>query len=328
MKSIFIQLSIILVGFLIIASCQGNGASSNGKGNLNFDLGINEVSKDQAKGFYWDYLIYLPAVIKNHYILVVPNNTGFHDNDINVHKEYAYGEVNSRKNFADRLGIPLLVPVFPRPDDETDATIASQYLGRGTFETEIIELSRQDLQMLAMVDDALEKLKEDGYTFSTKILIWGYSASAIFSSRLTILHPDRIKAAAFGGHGWSIVPTSRVDDLDLPFPYGVFDLEELTGSEFDASSFADVAIYSFMGVIDDNGWGMHWYVGTEINSGQFYDSFDNKFGTTAPELMDSAENIYSFATSNATFHLYEGVGHEITDEMNSDVLAFFNNSIY
>ncbi len=289
-------------------------------------IGINEISKDQNKGFYWDYLLYLPSDVNNKNLLIIPNNTGFRHNDIEVHKTYAYDLIYWRKTFADSLKIPLLVPVFPRPDDETDGTISSQYLGRGTFETDIIELKRQDIQLLHMVDDALDRLASDGYEFSNKVIIWGYSASGIFTSRITVLHPNRIKAAAFGGHGWSIAPVSEFDGLDLPYPYGIYDYESLIGEPFDTLEFSNVAIYSFMGAIDDNGWGMHWYIGEGVDPHPFYDSFDQKFGTTALELMNSAEALYSTVTSNASFVLYDEIGHDITEKMDLDVMDFFRNN--
>ena len=40
--------------------------------------------------------------------------------------------MQGRLSWANELEVPLLVPIFPRFDDDSDGTIASQYLGRGS----------------------------------------------------------------------------------------------------------------------------------------------------------------------------------------------------
>ena len=133
-------------------------------------------------------------------------------------------------------------------------------------------LTREDLQMVAMVDDARERLKELGIDMDKKIFIEGYSASAMFTSRF-ILHPDRVQAAAFGEHGWAIVPTERWEDLSLPYPYGTGDIETLTGEPFNLDEFKKVAIFAYMGEKDDNGWALPWYRGAGYNPSGYYSRF-------------------------------------------------------
>jgi len=91
-------------------------------------IGLWEVSRNPTRGFYWPYFLYLPENLQGKQALVIPNNTGERNDDFCVHRTRAFETMIWRIPWADSLGVPLIVPVFPRFDDETDGTIASQYL--------------------------------------------------------------------------------------------------------------------------------------------------------------------------------------------------------
>ena len=233
---------------------------------------------------------------------------------------------------AQTLGVPFLVPVFPRPDNITiDGTIDSHGLGRGGFETLLMnqypKLAREDLQLISMVDDARERISSLlGICLSKKILMWGGSGSAIFASRFTALHPSRVQAVVFGANGWPIAPVTMWRDITLPYPYGISDFEELTGTSFDIDTFKSIPIYFYMGENDNNGWGFPWYIGgSDKDRGSYYDKFVKAFGSTATELLRSADEIYNSLGCSITSVLYPGVGHSITEEMNVDFIAFLND---
>ena len=290
-------------------------------------VGPIEIAADPAKGFNWPYLLYVPSKIYGTNILVVPNNTGHPDNDFSVHERSAQQTMSSRISWANTLGVPLVVPIFPRFADITDGIMASQYLARGMLEKywadKYPKIAREDLQLIAMLDDAMERLGSLGINVDPKIFIEGYSASAMFTSRFTILHPDRVRAAAFGGHGWAILPTGKWKDLNLPYPYGVSDIGSLTGQPFNLEEFKKVAIFAYMGSLDDNGWALPWYIGNGVNQSAFYSSFKNLFGSTAQQLSDSASQIYQALGCSATFVVYPNQDHHTAFTHDSEILRFF-----
>jgi len=285
---------------------------------LDMPSGSWEVEAKPNKGFHWPYFYYLPKNINSTYALVVPNNSGQRSDDFCFHRQRALWSIHEFRFWADELRTPLIVPIFPRFDDETDGTIASQYLGRGTLEKywqkRYPRLSRQDLQLIAMIDDA--------FSINTKVLLWGYSASAMFVSRFVILHPDRIRAAAFGGHGWAISPVADWDGLDLPYPYGAKDLLDLIGAPINFKEFRGVPLYVYMGAKDNNGWALPWYIG----NGKSYDykRFKQKFGTSASSLMTSAQTIFNSLNCSVIFKLYPGAKHQRTAKMDEDSYHFLN----
>ena len=290
-------------------------------------FGPLKIDANPKKGFYWPYFLYIPSVIKSNHFLVVPNNSGKNDNFSIIEQMALTREVNDHEKWAITLGMPLLVPVFPRPDNETDGTIASQYLGRGTLESiwckKYTDLCRQDLQLIAMIDDARVRLKDMGINIADDVFIWGYSATGMFSSRFVILHPDRVKAAAFGGNGWTTVPIDKWEGVTFPFPYGIGDLENLTDQPFDLGAFCKVSIFSYMGELDNNGWAMPWYIGNKYNRVGIYKSIISKFGNTSTALINSAKTIFDNVGCIDTFKIYPGMSHQYFPESESDVLNFF-----
>lgn len=78
-----------------------------------------EVPATPAKGFQYSYLLFVPKSAEgkpSSYLLVEPNNTS---DDLEIHRAaaVALARDSSVGNFvALKLGVPLLVPVFPRAD--------------------------------------------------------------------------------------------------------------------------------------------------------------------------------------------------------------------
>ena len=327
MKRPFLWLLVVVcVGFLPLSACGPAPTPTPTPTPTPRPYGPKMFAADPVQGFHWPYFLYAPSSVQSKHIFVVPNNTG-RDNDFSVHESRTKGIVDSMKSWADTLGMALLVPVFPRFDDETDGTIASQYLGRGTLEEswqlKYPKLARQDLQLLAMVDHARGQLASVGIQTDGKLLLWGYSASGMFVSRFAILHPEAVSAAAFGGHGWATAPVVEWRGLYLPYPYGVGDLEQLTGRPFDLETFRHVQIYSFMGAEDSNRWGLPGYIGYHDRA-SFHESFKVAFGFDPPSLSASAEQIYFQMGCSATFVLHQGADHQDTSEMYRDSLKFLS----
>lgn len=292
-------------------------------------VGLLEIPANPEKGFKWPYLLYIPRVITSNRILVVPNNTGHVDNDFSTHRSSAMNTMSSRIDWANKLHIPIIVPIFPRFEDDSDSTIASQYLGRGSLEefwqNKYPDIAREDLQLIAMIDDTRERLTSLNVEVDEKIFIEGYSASAMFTSRFTILHPERVQAAAFGGHGWTIVPTDKWEEISLPYPYGTGDIETLTGEAFKIEEFKKVAIFSYMGEADNNSWALPWYIGDGQGRSSYYSHFKSLFGSSSKELSDSANQIYQKLNCSADFVMYKNQGHQSAYTHDFEIMEFFQN---
>ncbi|RZA21950.1 MAG: hypothetical protein EOP93_01600 [Lysobacteraceae bacterium] len=275
-----------------------------------YALRVRHVEADAGKGFHADYYLYVPPSLHHDAaglatLLVQPNNSGRTSDDIASHRRDAWMTGFERKRIADELGVALLVPAFPRT--ASDWRVYTHALDRDVLTTRNPALARLDLQLIAMIDDARARLRRDGTPLDARVLLQGFSASAMFANRFTALHPRRVRAVTVGSPGgWPIAPVAKAGVDPLPYPAGIADLATLTGRPFDAAAFARVPQYLYMGADDDN------------DSLDFEDGWDKPmsaevdrlFGDTPKARWKQAEALYAQAGANARFELVAGVRHD------------------
>ena len=275
-----------------------------------YALRVEHVAAQPRNGFQSDYYLYLPTSLRRDAsglatLLVQPNNSGRTSDDIASHQRDAWMTGFERKRIADELGVALLVPAFPRT--ARDWQVYTHALDRDVLTSRDPLLARLDLQLIAMIDDARARLDEDGTQVDARVLLQGFSASAMFANRFTALHPDRVRAVTIGSPGgWPIAPVAKIGVDALPYPAGIADLSALTGKPFDAAAFARVPHYLYMGAADDN---------DSLDFGDGWDQpaaaeVDRLFGDTPLARWKHAEALYARAGANARFELVPGIGHD------------------
>lgn len=277
-----------------------------------YALRVQHFHADPASGYYADFYLYVSGSAKRSAraggqvtILVQPNNSGTKSDDPTVHRKDAWWTGFERKKIADDLGVVLLVPAFIRPGE--DLLIYTHALDRDSLTTKRTDLQRIDLQLIAMIDHARAELAKEDIQIDEKIFIQGFSASAMFANRFTVLHPDRVKAATMGSPGgWPLVPVAEFNGEPLPYPAGIADLESLTGVPFDSVMYNSIPQLIYMGSLDDN------------DSLDFTDSWDESgaqlvdklFGADPLSRWEDAEAIYLAEGANVQFLLVDGAGHD------------------
>ena len=273
---------------------------------------------ESGRNFDWPYYLWIPPGLDGTTaVLVEPNNSGFVSDVELDHDSSAINLLGWRSTFAARLGVPLLVPTFPRPRSRW--WVYSHALDRDSLTTTAEGLERVDLQLIEMIEDARLRLAALGVEAGPKVLMMGFSASGQFTNRFAILHPDRVLAAAAGSPGgWPLAPVATWNGETLPYNVGIGDAEAILGGAIDLDQMRRVPMFLYMGDADTN------------DSVPFSDGYDDAqrelvnrmFGTDPVARWPHAQAIYDAAGMNATFALYPGVGHTITAEMFSDVEAF------
>lgn len=282
-------------------------------GNLVF-----AVPADPAQGFSWPYYVGLPPTLDDEAsLLVAPNNTGAASDALTVHDQAAEALALGLANHMEDLGVPWLVPVFPRP--ETPA-IYTHALDRDTLETDAPGLERIDLQLIAMVADARRRLAEADRAVAARLLLEGFSASGAFVHRFTALHPELVKAAATGsGAGWPIAPVTAYDGLDLRYPVGIADLASLVGTPFSATDYRAVPLYIYVGSEDENDPVPGW---DPVDRDAVFTLTGVESGPIWPRWLVSEEIHAAAGMTAARFAIYPGVGHSVTSGMTADIQAF------
>ena len=304
-KRILIRI-ICLILLIILTGCSSITTPSI----ISTEETLEKFEADSAKGFQWPYYLYVPSTIESSHILVITNNTGYTSDDFSVHDQAAQSLVNWKKSLAKYLGCPLLVPVFPRPYNFQEAGY-THALDEVSLTATSTVYYRLDLQLIAMIEDAINRLNEREIDFEETILMWGSSASGMFANRFTALHPERVKAAAIGAPGgWPIAPVAEYEGVELNYPIGIADLFQLVGYSFDMENFKNTPLYLYLGDQDTN------------DALPYNVTLNTYIGTTPVSRWPIAEEIYNSVGCNCEFVLYPGVGHEITNQMDGDAKSF------
>ncbi|MHC4371318.1 MAG: hypothetical protein ACYSW8_27210 [Planctomycetota bacterium] len=285
---------------------------------------IVQVEADPARGFNFPFYLFVPAAIEKgskNYLFVETNNTGTATDDFEVHREKALRLVKRLypNRIARKLRVPLLVPVFPRP--KSNWRMYAHALDRDCLETGEGKLKRLDLQLLAMIDYALELLRVNEMAMHDRIFMHGFSASAKFCNRFAFLHPERVKAAAAGGvNGLPTLPIRERSGRQLPFPIGIADIETFTGRPYDEQAHRNVAQYIYMGYLDRNDTLPSRDAWRENEAEIIREALAEKM---MPDRWELTQAIYRDTLPRAQCVTYNGVGHAIKDEMLEDVVKFF-----
>jgi len=318
----------IISGFLsvlfIVGGCWAQTVGSNSS------VEAVKIEAQPKRGFSYPYYLYVPPALRDpqkrkqtHTLLVIPNNTGEISDDLSVHEAKVKKNMKNLNLFlASKLGVAVLMPVFPRP--ATDWQLYTHALDRDSMLTDKKDYHRFDLQLVAMIDDARGKLKSEKLKTDKRVLINGYSASGMFANRFTFLHPKRVKAAAIGSPGgWAIAPVNSHKEKTLRYPIGTGDFKLVAGKSFDNKNLRKVPLFIFLGDKDTN---------DSVVFGDGYDAEDKDlvfeiFGKTPVERWETSKSLYRENELNATFKLYSNIGHTVTDEMIKDILEFFSKYV-
>ena len=285
---------------------------------------VIEVPAAPAKGFHHSYVLFIPKSAEEKtpsYLLVETNNTGRTSDDLEDHHSaaVALARDSSVGNFvAVKLGVPLLVPVFPRPSSMEN--VYTHSLDRDTMLISEGPLKRLDLQLLAMIADARERLAAMGRPVDKKILLNGFSASGLFANRFTFFHPEAVAAAAYGGvNCFIMLPVEKLDSQALEFPLGLADFEKITGHRFDRVAYNAVPQFAYMGEKDENDAVVHQDAYSDAERALVF----KLVGKVMPERWKAVEAIYQKEHFPVKFKTYAGIGHGTDGTINGEVAEFY-----
>jgi len=315
MKNLILLFSTVL----LLSACDKNNSAE-----------LIYVEANTESGFNFPYFLLIPQDVSlddNVYVIVEPNNSGFVDDDFEKHLESAKHTATNEfymGNFAsNELKYPLLVPVFPRP--ARDWKIYTHALDRDAMRQKDTPIERIDLQLINMFEDARERLKRMNVKTQDQFLLTGFSASGTFVNRFTLLHPDKVFAAAAGGlNGLLILPIDSINSFALNYPLGINDIQNYIDTPYSRNLFLNTPQYYFMGEMDNN------------DAIGYDDAFDederlmiyNLLGKQMqPERWENCKNIYFEQGVKANIKTFENTSHEAPENIKHEICTFFRNCI-
>lgn len=306
------------------------------------------IKANPKNGFNFDYTIYIPKTINPETTLIVEGSNFGSTYDWSREKilnEMMKEVIEPGKTgkpiyeIATNLGMPVLYPIFPKWANKKgpiyNIMLSSNSLNHNTPMLKELGLERVDLQLIQMIKDAKLKLKD--LEIDEKIIIDGFSASAKFANRFTLLHPEIVKACIAGGvAGMLTLPLEHIDTEKLLWPVGIGNLEELLGEKYviNIDEFKKVKQFYYMGMNDKNDPFEAKDVGgvlipkypeliepEEIR--QIYKYLGNNI---TGNRWENTKKIYNELGINATFKSYENVGHT-PKPATEDITYFIKNTI-
>lgn len=255
--------------------------------------------------------------------------TGLHGNistnEYDRITEESRSQAEARMSYAEKYQYVLLVPVIPRPEIKYDYAVAIPWYVLGDFTASFLQ--RPDERVNSMIDQLYNDLWNDGYNVQKKVFIDGFSAGAMFAQRYALLNPDRIQALAAGQCGGALtLPESLYDSTPMNWPVGVNDFDSLVGNEFNQDKYKTVPQFIYIGDQDNTNSTLFW--ASDYNEvWRTYSQIvflNNTFGNSDPiRLQNQVKYLNNLGYNNIIFKLYPGVGHQWTEEMWNDFLAFF-----
>lgn len=285
---------------------------------------------DPEDHFNYPYFLFIPDDVPTNdsvYLIIEPNNSGMTHDSLQKHidlarftasKDFYIGNFVSRK-----LQIPLLVPVFPRP--ETDWHIYTHDLDRDVMLQKGTDLKRIDLQLIEMFEDAREELRKKGIQTHLQFFLTGFSASGSFTNRFTAMHPDRVAAASAGGTcGLLILPVDSLSHEQTLYPVGVGDLKAIMGKAFQEEEFRRTPQLYFMGELDTNDAVPYEDAYGKEEREQILRLFPKN---NIWDRWKQCQKTYTDKGVNVSFKTYKNVAHEHPELVKRDILKFFTEYV-
>lgn len=280
-------------------------------------VGVTEIAAEPDAGFNYPYFLYVPRISgtwnENTPLLVHQNNSPDTTDDLSYHKTQARKKVargSPSRRISDELGVPVLVPIIPRPrKDPVNWTHRTQGLDRTAMKLSEGPLERVDLQVIDMIDHARKILESESRSVQERVLLNGYSGSGKFAQRFTLLHPERVLAVTAGGlAGMPVLPREEAKGHELNYHVGIADIEELTGESIDLEALAEVPQYFYEGSDDTRDTIGHEDTWTDD------DLERTALAVFGEDVIDDrfryAESVYEEDGMSAEFVVYEDAGHE------------------
>jgi predicted esterase len=286
------------------------------------------VEPSPEHGFHIPYLLLIPESLRPGAAIVVASPTPPTSENSADYLAAAKRIADNAGALLSTAGIPVLVPVLPRPPlalpNGDFINIYFPALSRAALLASDEHLARMDRQVLAMIEHARARIQTlRNVTVHPKAIFAGFSGGGHFATRIAALHPDRVLVVWAGGmSGHPILPIAEYAGRTLTYPVGIADLEEIAGAPFDRDAYASIPMLIVQGAADLN---------TSLPSGnapsESYSTAQGYlvrelFGETPLERIENIKPIFERVNPRVMFRIYPDVGHQITPDVARDVLEF------
>lgn len=228
-----------------------------------YQVNYIDIDANPKLGFYFPFQILIPQNLNNEpeliYACNLPGDYSKNCESISDLIEFIKKSKDGKYGAIDKMmmhlclekGNPMIIPFVPRLTN-----FRPNFLGRDCllndfrlvgedkhFAKEMYMYNNLDLQHKAMIDTAINVLREEQIGDFSKVVLCGYSEGSKFASHIALLHPEIVKAIVAGGTGGVMsMPISSYDGYEFIYPTGISGLKH-----FDFKEFSNIFFFYYMG---------------------------------------------------------------------------------
>ncbi|MGD9901573.1 MAG: hypothetical protein AB7S44_03445 [Spirochaetales bacterium] len=214
---------------------------------------------------------------------------------------------------------PIIVPIIERCDNEHNDEFYTQMLGRNVMLSKNKKFERIDKQVIAMINKVKQMLSEKQIATTQKSAIFGISASGVFATRMTFLHPEEFDTnISVCANALIPLPMNEYNGQNLIYPLGTEDYEKITGKKFDLAEYKTVKQLFIIGREEEE----RYNIVREgvLNSNEVSTLWRKTYGNvTLQERFQAIKKVLGDIT-NIECHLVDG-GHTYSSKGNLIVKA-------
>lgn len=328
MKNVIIAVLLILFA----SSCSVDNGSSDSSSDTKIDYpysgSVRLHTGLNSEEYTW--FSFVPDDLKQsstYYILftVDGGNTDYEATIENVRGLTTF--LSSNPSFSNLIYIGVAIPRGEGQGEYAVAMPASVF-------SDVIDKKfyRPDLKVSTIIEDFTSELESYGIKIHDKVLIGGFSNSAMFAQRYCFLHPEKVKAVAIGQAGGALtMGMDTYSNNELDWPVGTNNFSSLTSVDFNVNAYNSIPKFIFIGEEDtgpyqstvyspEYGWNTEIFTVDQCQI--LYDIAD-----TDPIRVQNQSIIMNNNGDNISFKMYPGIGHEFSSEMQYDVDVFLLTSL-
>lgn len=205
--------------------------------------------------------------------------------------------------------------LIPYADQNGWLIVAPQFVYNPNWQSSDV-IAREDPEILRILDAILAGLPEEtNLSIRPRVIVYGFSRGAQLAHRFALANPDQVAAVATMSAGSYTLPVTRTaNGQPLLFPFGVANLEQVTGQRFDQVAFRRIAFSVQVGALDNN----------PNDTPHAWDDYE---GTTRLERARRFSEALQRAGNVVDFTVQPDTGHTVTPAMRGRACTFLKQAL-
>ncbi len=306
---------------------------------LNYEL----IPADPDKGYNFPYILVFPdspsSTVK---VLVEGNNSVIYEEDgqdsFEQQQKYA---LNFAKHLCEdrdssvfdagymyqQLNQPLIIPIIERCDKQHKGEYYPQMLGRNVILDKHSKFAGLPRQIVAMVDEVKNKYENKGYNVAKKGGLIGISTSGVFAGRMLFAEPENFDfCLSVCSNAVQPLPIPAINGVDLPYPLGTYDYEEIFGKPFNLEGYKNARQLFIVGK-DEPNTKYNIVTNPRLHDPEIQDKYLSVYGNvTLQERQEQISNIMEILGIDNTRCVIANGGHSYTGKGNL-IMNFIQQSL-